>query len=412
MLVHAAYFEKLASIKDDNSPQWKSTLAGLAVLRVVDNWLDLGAQVVTTDITGLRAVGEAIHAVSEGNPIRTILQGITTAIQQAEVAQIHLIASNMLAYGRALHYAGEWHLSHSVFADLLDRAQQGGDTETAIQAALRLGFVARRIGDLEASSQAYELAEREAQRTQDLEGCLRARLGFAQNTITRGNLPQADQMLASVAAEAQSKHLPTVVADALHARAHLCHTRQDYATAVRLGYSALEYAPDALARDRILGDIAASFAELGHLAAAQDANLIIAASTQEEWLRQQAMVNLLHIAVKAGHQLQFEHYRNVLTNTVLQPYLRAYYHLFSGEAFKRFGSLSAAVEEFQAAIAVASVNNLNQVIIAAEDALSKVEAPSTPGNVAPAWPVDLDQIAVAIGEMRELTTACKMGVAI
>ena len=60
MLAHTAYFESLASVEDEASQEWKSTLAGLVVLRLVDNWLELGTQVVTTEVTGLQEQYETL----------------------------------------------------------------------------------------------------------------------------------------------------------------------------------------------------------------------------------------------------------------------------------------------------------------------------------------------------------------
>ena len=59
---------------------------GLIVLRLVDDWITMGPHVVTTDVTGLRAVRETVEAVSEGQPTRSILSGIIDSIVQAESA--------------------------------------------------------------------------------------------------------------------------------------------------------------------------------------------------------------------------------------------------------------------------------------------------------------------------------------
>jgi hypothetical protein len=403
MLAHLVYFETLASIEDTTTPAWKSVSAGLVVLRLVDAWLDSGPQVVTTDVTGLRAIRESIEAVSDGDPIRSILQSVVNTLQHAETASLTPIASPLLAYGRALHYAGQWKLAGDVFSSLVRRATAAGDTELAIHSSLRLGFVSRRLGDLEAADEAYESAGRLARRTRDAEGNLRAALGHAQNTIARGNLPQADEMLADVVQKAETAQLTAVLSDALHDRAHLCHLRKDFAAAVRLGYAALEFAGDALSRDRILEDVAAAFAELGHLSAARDAHLIVAATTQEDWLRHQTLINLMEIAIREGHEPSFHNYRRLLANAPLQPYMRAYYHLYAGQGYRTFGHPDNAAAEFQEAISVASAHNLNQLGFVAEAELERMETPAPP-HVAPEWPNDLWEIASAISEMRELTT--------
>jgi len=124
MIAHVVYFETLASISDETSPAWKSTVAGLVVLRLIDDWLDAGAQIVTTDVTGLRAIRDTIGAVSEGDPIRSILNGAVDTLEHAETASIRAIAPNLMAYGRALHHVGKWALAKDVFATILRRAQE------------------------------------------------------------------------------------------------------------------------------------------------------------------------------------------------------------------------------------------------------------------------------------------------
>jgi tetratricopeptide (TPR) repeat protein len=339
------------------------------------------------------------------------LTSVTNTLQQAETASIQLIASPLMAYGRALHYAGQWQLAKDVFQNLSMRASATSDNELAVQASLRLGFVLRRLSDLEGSDEAYTAAGRIARRTRDKEGDLRATLGHAQNTIARGNLPGADDMLATVIKKAESANLPMVLSDALHDRAHLCHLRKDFGAAVRYGYAALEFSKDALSRDRILGDIAAAFAELGHLSAARDAHLIVAATTQEEWLRHQTLINLMEIAIREGHEPSFHSYRRLLSSAPLQPYMRAYYHLYAGQGYRAFGQPANAAAEFQEALELTAAHNLNQLGFMAEQELEQMDTPATP-HVAPEWPNDLWEIASAIGEMRELTdTANKVGAA-
>jgi len=406
MLAHLVYFETLASIEDNDTPAWRSVAAGLVVLRLIDAWLDCGPQVVTTDITGLRAIRDSIDAVPAGDPVRTILGGLVNTLEGAELASVTPLASQLLAYGRALHYAGQWPLAKDVFETTLRRARDVHNSEITIHSALRLGFVTRRLGDLEASDAAYHIADAEAKRAKNVEEHLNSQLGLAKNIIARGNLPAGDEVLQSVVASAEKHGLNTVLSNALHDRAHLCHTRKDFSQAVRLGYSALEFAPDALARDRILGDIAAAFAELGHLGAARDAHLIVAATTQEEWLRHQTYVNLMEIAIREGHEPSFHNYRRALATADLQPYMRTYYHLYAGQGYRAFGHPANAAAEFEEAMSIAGAHNLNQLQMMAEAELARMDSQDiTP--VRGEWPNDLWEIASAIEEMRELTTTAK-----
>lgn len=404
MIAHIVYFETLASINDEESQAWKSAIAGLVVLRLIDEWLDSGAQTVTTDITGLRAIHDAIGEISEGDPLRSILSGTVNALQQAESASVSVIASHLMAYGRALHYNGQWGLARDVFTTLLKRAEAAEESETYIQAALRLGFVNRRMNEFDESESAYMMAEEEALRSGNPEGVARAKLGIAQNATERGNLPQADELLEEVVTTAEKSGLWAVLSDALHDRARLSHLRKDYASAVRYGYNALEFAQDLLARDRILGDVAACFAELGNLSAAKDAHLIVAATTQEEWLRQQTLLNLMEIAILERQETVFHGYRKMLADTVLQPTMLAYFHLYSGKGYRAFHSPSKAEAAFDKAIEIAQASNQNQLLFLVEEEKQKVvkmEVQDTAPNFSP----EIKEIASAIGQLRMLTEA-------
>ena len=198
MITHTAYFEELASIEDETSPEWKPTLAGLVVLRVVDDWLDLGAQVVTTDVTGLRAVRKAIADISEGNPVRSILSGLIDTVEQVEVAAIGTISSHLLAYGKALAYAGKWKLAQDIFTTIQDRTEIAGDHDMMIQAALQLGNLLLTSSDLNAADEAYLFVIQAAETAGDIESRLRGQFGRTGIVIERGDLPAADLNLGTV----------------------------------------------------------------------------------------------------------------------------------------------------------------------------------------------------------------------
>lgn len=405
MIPHIVYFEALAGIGNEEAPKWKSTVAGLVTLRLIDDWLEYGVQVVTTDLSGLKAIREAIAEINPGDPIRTILNDTLDALLQADEARVKIVVPHLMAYGRALHYNGDWKLAKDVFDTLVHKAEVEGDTEIVIQASLRVGFVNRRMGEHEESEAAYMFAEEESRRIGFKEGIVRGQLGVAQLTIDRGNLPLADQLLEEVISNAKTLAVPAVMGDALQDRAHLHHTRGNFSEAIRYGYSALEFAPDALARDRILGNIAASFADLGHLQAAKDAHLIVVATTQEEWLKQQTLLNLMEIAIIERHETTFHSIRKTVADSTLQPIFQAYFHLYSAKGYRAFGNTVKAEVEFKKAIDIASKNSFNQLAHTAETERDK----STPvhamesADSGQSWPEEITRIASAIGHLRELS---------
>jgi hypothetical protein len=401
MITHTPYFEVLASVEDETNPEWKPTLAGLVVLRLVDDWLDMGAQVVTTDVTGLRAVRGAIADISEGNPIRSILGGLIDALEQAEVAMMSLVSSHFFAYGQALSYAGQWQLAQHVFTNIRDRAEAAKDQEIMIQATLRLAFLLRRSGDLRAADEAYSFVMQTAETTGDVESYLRGKFGRVGVVVDQGDLPTADLMLDKLTHEVQAHGLTELHGRVLHERAYLSQLQGNMSASVRFGYQALEYISDSVARDRVLAQIALSFAGLGHLQASRDANLILASTAQQQEIRWNALINLMYVAILEEHELAFEQYRCSLEQASLPPRLEAIYRLDVARGFFKFGHPALAQEELSKARQLAENHGSNQLIFEI-DTVEVEQAASIKQTKEPhSWPAEIVSIASAIGEWRQ-----------
>lgn len=403
MLAHAAYLEKLASLRDETSPEWHPTIAGLVVLRLVDSWLDLGTQVVTTDVTGLHAVRASITAILEGDPVRSILGSVVHALEQAEVATIQAVTPTLLAYGQALHYANQWRLAEDVFATIRTRAETAGQPEISRHAALQLAPILRKSGELEAAEEIYVSVIRDAQAVGDIESRLRAQNGRAKIASIRGDLPAADAMLAAILREAEEHHLNEMCALVLHDRSYLSHLRGNYSAAVKYAHQALEGTCDPVSRDRILADLAAAFLALGHVAASRDANLILASTAQEQEIRWSALINLMETAAIEHHELAFESYRTSLQDTALPPRLKAYFHFEVAKGYRLFAKPELAIAEFHAARQLAERFSLNQLLFEIDETLLEQAPRAVSHSAVPqTWPEDIAAIASTIGEQRRL----------
>jgi hypothetical protein len=404
MLAHSVFFETLASINDETAPDWRSTVAGLVVLRLIDDWIDAGAQIVTTDITGLRAIRESVNAVSEGEPIRSILHGLVDALEQAETAIITCLTPHLIAYGRALNLGGKWPLSKDVFNTLLKRADAINDDDTCLSSAMELGMVTTRTGEYDDSDAAYAIAEEKAVHLNNLAGQLGARLGCAFNVLARGNLPKADELIGEIIAAAEQNRISRVLSDALQARAHLRALRKDYVSAIRFGYSALEFTDYTTGKDRILANIAASFAELGHLSAARNTHLLVAATTQDVWVRHQTLMNLMEIAIWEAQEPAFHQYRQALADAQFTPEMQVYFHWYSGRGFKAFGDSEKAGLELERAFQLANSYSFNQLRLSIEEEIEKTSSPIV-SQPTQEWGTELQEIATAISNMRQLAEA-------
>ena len=404
---HLAFFEALGSL-DEGSAEWHATTAGLVVLRLVDAWYDEGAQVAAADAWGLNAVREAVSAMAPGDPARTILSGVVDAVASAARADFSVVATRLSAYGRALHFDAKWRLAADVYETLLTYAHPIDESDVYINASMQLGYCLRMLGEFDQAAIAYADAGRIATSMGDVVGILRARIADARLSMSRGNLPRAEEILDDTITRAMSESLHDVAGLALHERSTVAHERRDYAGAIRFAYDALAKLSGQSARDRVLTDIASSFMELGVTSAARDAFLVLAATAQEQYVRWTATLNLLELSVLETSEPHFELYRRELAKAELPVNLEVAYHLDVGKGYTTFGRFDRAEHSLTRAIDLAAKHRLNQLLFAAEEGLRQLETgrqtsrTARPVFVAAVAPDSVVDVATALHYMREL----------
>jgi hypothetical protein len=405
MLKHAVYFDLLGSL-DENALERRSTLAGLLVLRLVDWQLESDAWQVPTDWMAVESIRRAVMDVSEGDPVRaTLLNVLDTA--SGENVERGEVGRRLMPYGRALNLNGRWALAADVFATVDRIAGPRVDPRLVIEAGIALGAASRRLGSWDTSAHAYAHAAYVANTVADEAGLLQAEVGMANTHIARGNIPAAEALVDSVVEKARAGGFEAVLGLALHARAAVAHQQGSFADAVRFGYEALEATSDGTARDAILADVAAAFSGMGMRNAARDSHLIVAVTSQSQWVRWQATVNLMELAAIDGQEPVFDNYARELGNATLDPRLRSYYLLFLGVGQQRFGRHSAAEASLASAREFATKNQLHQIAHEASMAITALESGKSATisrSVAP-YSVEVPQrvreIAAALRGVRE-----------
>ena len=401
-LRHSAFFSELSSLGDANA-SWRAVTAGLVVLRLVDAWVEEGAQVVAADNWGVRSVRATIDDLPAGMPARTLLSGIVDALTSARAGDLHAVVPRLMAYGRSLDLDGRWTLAADVYDTILTHVHPVEDADVAINAMLRRGHCLRQMGALAEASASYVTAAEVATRANDMIGVLRARIGEAKVLAEKGNLPAADAMLERAADTAGEHALSEVRSVATHDRSHVAILRGRYDAAVRFAYDALRESTNEHERARILNDLATAFSALGVKTAARDAFLIIAATAREQYLRWTATINLMELAGDAGIRLQFERYRQQLAGAELPPLLRVQFELHVGRGYQTLGEPELAKSWLERAAGSASSHSFNKLVFEAEEALARS---ARPARAAPAVafevPDDVEEIANEIRELREL----------
>lgn len=370
-LRHLPFFVELSGLRESDDA-WRAATAGLVVLRLVDSWIENGPAAVAADAWGPKAVRSAIDEIGPHTPIRSILSGIVQAMTESKTVDIARIGPRLMAYARSLDFEGKWQLAIDVYQTVLAHVHPVREPDLAIDANLRLGYCGRMAGDWTLAAAGYGQAGQISERSGDLMGVLRSRIGVAKLALVRGNMPRAEEMLDD-AIDCATKHGFTELRSAaLHDRSVVAHARGDYERAIRLAYGALEETSVPSKRDRVLADIAASFLDLGVRSAARDAYMVLAATAEEQYSRWSSTLNLLEIAALDRCEPVFEQYRRELDAAALTPELRAKFFLEIGKGQDIFGEPDAARESFERAIETAGTHNLHQLVFQAEACLEKL----------------------------------------
>ena len=407
MIRHQVYFDVLGSMKED-SPSWRSTFAGLSVLRLVDSYADTGSARDPAGWAQLHSVRAAVEAVSDGDPVRGMLTAVLEKVTQRNAVDDSVCAS-LLAYGRSLDYEANWGLATDVFSTVAKLARPEKNARLAVEAHTAVGGAARRNGDWDVSARAYSQAAYIADTLGDRAGVLGVQIGIANTYLAKGNLPHAESILDDVIVQCRDQDFPQMQGMALHSRAIVAQKHGKHAEALRLAYDAFKLTVSPSERDQVLEDIAAIFTDLGMRDSARDTHLIVAATAQTKLVRWTATVNLLELASIDGMEDAFDSYASQLASAETGPWVRAHFLLFLGEGLHRLGRLARADETLEEAIAFSETNQFHEIAFKAQSALSAVRsAPRavTPFVAPPTWvPDDVASVVRAMSELRKTAEA-------
>lgn len=369
-LRHLPFFEELAA-QEEGSPAWKAASAGLVVLRLVDERIETGLELIAADDASFAAAQREVLDIEQPANIQSALQSILDTLGRSSVVDVSSLMARLMTYGHLLEYDAHWALASDVYRTIIAHADPVAEADVAAQSHIRLGYCLRQLGNLAASVDTYRTAGEIAARANDMVGVLRARIGEAKAAIAHGNMPDARAILDDTVARAAEHKLTEVHSMALHDRAMVAYFSGDYELAVSLAYEAMERTQSARERDRLLGDIASALYELGVRSGARDAFMILAATGQEQYARWFATLNLMEIAAEDGQQLVFENYRRSINPHQLPPALRIQYLTTSAAGFDRFSRAEQATELLQRALALAEESEFHQLAFEIEATLKE-----------------------------------------
>ncbi len=399
MIRHLSFFDALGAMTE-RTPEWMSISAGLCIMRLIDRLAEDAGEPVPSEWSELHTTRMRVEAIGTGDPARAIhLRVLDSLAGSGELSAA--LGSDLMSYGQVLDLDGRWALAADVFGSVADIFSERDHPEIVIRSSISLGAAARNTGDWQTSERAYARAEHLANTFGSNPLALTAQIGIATSSMVQGNLPQAELELDAIIDEAARECIEPVLALALHARASVAHSRGDYQNAVHFAYRSLELTPAAAARDRILGDIAAAYAGLGMHATARDGYRIVAMTSPHQWVRWQATLNLMELAIDDGDHESFDNYRRELEGAALDPRLKAYFLMLEAVGSREFGA-DDFLTKFEIARDFAEANRFHQIAFQVDEAMTQ------PGNPAPALETgsvepteELRRIAEVLGHLRK-----------
>ena len=97
---------------------------------------------------------------------------------------------------------------------------------------------------------------------------------------------------------------------------------------------------------------------------------MLAVTSQEQYVRWSAELNLMELAAKEGIELQFDRYRRELESIDFSPMLRVTYLLHVGRGYHTLGDPETGVPYLERALDMAAQHQLNPLLFECEQALS------------------------------------------
>lgn len=393
---HLAFF-RAASAEREGSNEYRTLLAGLLVLRLLDK-----RRVQASELLPVR---HAVDALDDG-PVRRILSDLVDAIRAFADAAVDTRMAKLIAYAQLLEHDARYEVSADVFLCAIELPN--ADRELLPLCYQRAGICLRKIGDLERAAELIRTGLDIAHRDGDQFWWFKLRLSTAMLDFHRGDLPAAERQLETIIADADAARSVEAAAQARHERGLVAYNRNQDGVAIEYYYAAMKRYLDPELKLRAMHDLALALADLGHM---QHARTVLSAVRNMARLnvemRHFATLNLMRLAVLSGEQLRFDQLRRELADERMPGHQRAAYHMYVGQGYLKFGESAKARQEFAEALVLAQAHRVYKVLIEAEELLN-----ATPEERAPTWKdlsprpgllAILDEIRSRVGEFAEAT---------
>ena len=402
-LKHLAFFEVLAGCAEDSAAALSAT-AGLLSLRLIDHWILAGAPIVQPESLSVRSVRNAIMAMPPHEPLRDLLLGIVNTMQTLREVDMQPVLPRLAAYASLLEQRSRFDLAADVYETVIRLGEEKFDGDVVVDAYLRLGFCYRTLSAFDAAERAFVEGGRIAKRRKEVARELRSRIGLANVTTFRGNLPRAEELFVEISADCVRTEQQAELASALHGRAFVAMRRGAVCNATCLAYEALQITQSPTERERILADLSAMLILEERYEAAYDALMIIDVTAISDSIRLGAKVNLTALAARKGDRELFDRARADVPTRDLIPELEVNFLIESARGLRTFGVVRESDVLLLKAREVATAHNLSRSIFEIEEMMTSAVAVSAKRNSGRPEEAETSTVHVERG-LRELALA-------
>lgn len=411
---HLPFFEVLAAQSDDtDSSIWHECQTAIVVLRLLTDWAE-SPTLATVTTHGVTLLKEHL-AKTEDDTVKHLLGTILSDLLHPKTNDPALILGPFLAYAWTLEERLYFELAADVLqtvVDVVDPPSGPIDQEWAIIAHRRAGDLFHRHRQFDSAETSYNRARLLAESAGDHQRSLDIQTRLAGVQESRGNLGNAESMLAAIIDEAQSKHLTRTESFARRARATTMLRRNRTGDALSEFYAAFVIAPDDLEREWLLGGIAGCASLLGLRDTARLIHQALAKTAHNQAAQSTALVNLLEIAVWDDDQETFQKIWQDLLQRDLARDLKLHASLFSARGVEQWEGSDAAEKAYAVLAEEARQVGVHDIEFAALEALDRlhnrrgqanVNLPTSMPTLQPEWK-DIAASIEADCRLRLLTT--------
>jgi tetratricopeptide (TPR) repeat protein len=370
-------------------------------VRAVSHVLRVIASEFASERPAQAEIDAALRSTAQVSNLQRLTQlrellGDATSPSRLEDSWRETVSRDLLALGESLRARGFVTVASAVLHLIADNSCAADETRR--EAALRLAYCRRMLGDLDGAAERYAEVVASAGTPDTLRQRLEAELGLAKVAINRGNIPAAAPLIDAVIASARAGGETSILGKALIDRAVVAGIRRDAQSVLTSSFEALEFVEMPSDRDRIFVNMATAFRELGRAEAAIRLAHEVLSRPCDTDQRAAAMILLLHIAIDEGDRRTAAVYRRGLDRLPLIPAALAERHEAVAREAAALGDWDEALIAVGEMVRIADEHKLAELSFRGAFAAEALRAKRVPAvyQFQPTPPTSAEQTVVEI----------------